>query len=113
MKKTIFILALAMLMLAGCSVKKTTTAPSTEPALLLKDPEPPQTVPVTNPTIPTTVPTQPPVTEPATVPTTAPTEPPAIVITKHLREEIEVDRLELRCREFGKILVVGTDIASA
>lgn len=87
MKKTIIILALVMLMLAGCSVKKTTTAPSTEPALLLKDPEPTQTVPVTNPTIPTTVPTQPPVTEPATVPTTAPTEPPAIVITKHPTSE--------------------------
>lgn len=87
MKKTIFILVLVLLMLTGCSVKKTTTAPSTESALLLKDPEPTQTVPVTNPTIPTTVPTQPPVTEPATVPTTAPTEPPAIVITKHPTSE--------------------------
>ena len=84
MKKTILILLVVMLMLAGCSGSKTKPESATVPSQA-----PVQTVPTGNLiTVPTAaVPEEAPATESVTVPTTAPTAPAAIVITKHPTSE--------------------------
>lgn len=92
MKKVIVTLALAMLVLSGCSGKKAEQAPTTA-TQAPTEAAPVQIVPSTRPTESatqaTTAPTVPPTTETATVPTTVPTVPPAaaIVITKHPSSE--------------------------
>lgn len=71
MKRTIFILVLAMLMLTGCSGSKTNPEAVTAPSLTPSEPAI----------------TEAPATKPVTVPTTAPTAPAGIVITKHPSSE--------------------------
>ena len=92
MKTKMLALVLAMLVLSGCSGKKTepistqaAAEPTTELGALITPPAPaPTKAPVP---APTTAPTAPPVTETAPAPTTAPTAPAAIVITKHPSSE--------------------------
>lgn len=84
MKKMIFALALAMLVLTGCAEKKTEQVPVTEPAQTVTEPKAELGAVITVPaTTTTTAPTTPPVTE-TLPPATAPA---AIVITKHPSSE--------------------------
>ena len=92
MKKMIFVLALAMLMLTGCSGKKTEQMPAAEPPKAAVEPTEELgaliTLPAPQPTAaPATIPPTPPVTETVAPPTTAPAAPAAIVITKHPTSE--------------------------
>lgn len=94
MKKMILVLALAMLLLTGCSKGKTEQVPATESVQATTEPAPELgaliTVPAATSTpAPTTtpVPTVPPATETVPPATTVPVAPQPIVITKHPSSE--------------------------
>ena len=88
MKHKILVLLLMILVLTGCSGKKTESAPTTAPTQAATEPGALITAPTTEPTsAPATTATEAPVTEPVAPPTTAPTASPAIIITKHPSSE--------------------------
>lgn len=92
MKQKILALALMLLVLTGCSGKKTEPVPTAEPTLAVTEPTAELGALITAPSnkLPsatTVAPAAPTVTQPVPPPTAAPTAPPAIIITKHPSSE--------------------------
>lgn len=89
MKRRIFVLAMVMLLLTGCSNSKTEQIPATEPVQTAAEPTAEQGNVITRPaaTTPAATTAKPPVTETVAPATTAPTAPAPIVITKHPSSE--------------------------